>query len=167
MKTKDISLVALFVTLTIVGAQISIPIGTVPITLQVLMVFLTGYFLKPTLALLTQSIYLLLGIVGLPVFANFSGGFASIIGPTGGYLIAFPLAAWIISLSKKDYFSMFLHGILGIAIIYTLGVLVLNYHLHDFKKAFMIGVVPFIGIDFLKMCLAVIISKRVLKVVEA
>ena len=166
MKHKDLAMVALFVTLTVVGAQISIPIGTVPITLQVLMVFLTGYFLRPFYAFLTQAIYLLLGIVGLPVFAGFSGGFASILGPTGGYLISFPIAALVVSLSKKNYFSMIVYGIISLCIIYSFGVLVLTYHVKDFMKAFMIGVIPFIGIDFVKMILAVIISKRVLKVVE-
>ncbi|MBO8140164.1 MAG: biotin transporter BioY [Thermosipho sp. (in: Bacteria)] len=166
MKHKDLAMIALFVTLTIVGAQISIPIATVPITLQVLMIFLTGYFLRPYHAFLAQAIYLLLGILGLPVFSGFSGGFASILGPTGGYLISFPIAALVVSFSKKDYFSMFIYGILGICIIYFFGVLVLTYHLKDFTKAIMIGLVPFIGIDFVKMFLAIIIAKRVLKVVE-
>ncbi|ABR31432.1 biotin transporter BioY [Thermosipho melanesiensis] len=166
MKVRDISLIALFVTLTVVGSQISIPIGTVPITLQVLMIFLTGYFLKPFQALLTQIIYLLLGIVGLPVFAGFSGGIVHLFGPTGGYLLAFPIAALIVAFSKKDYFSMFLYGIFGLLVIYLLGFSVLAYHLKSFSKAFMVGVLPFIGIDFVKMILAVIISKRVLRVVE-
>ncbi|OOC42296.1 biotin transporter BioY [Thermosipho sp. 1074] len=167
MKTKELALVAFFVTLTIVGAQISIPIGTVPITLQVLMIFITGYFLKPFYAFLVQVIYLALGIIGLPVFAGFSGGIVHLFGPTGGYLMAFPVAALIVGFSKKDYFSMLIYGILGLAIIYLFGFSVLAYHLKSFSKAFFVGVLPFIGIDFVKMVLAVVISKRVLKVVEA
>jgi biotin transport system substrate-specific component len=166
VKHKDLTMIALFVSLTIVGAQVSIPIATIPLTLQVLMVFLSGYFLKPYQAFLTQVIYLFLGIIGFPVFSGFSGGIAVILGPTGGYLISFPIAALVISLSKRNFLSMFFYGIFGICVIYSFGVLVLSYHLRDFSKAIIIGVLPFIGIDLTKMFLAIIIAKKVLRVVE-
>ncbi|SHH22249.1 biotin transporter BioY [Thermosipho atlanticus] len=160
MRSNNITRISLFVALTIVGAQISIPIGSVPITLQVLMVFLTGYLLTPKMAFLAQLVYLLMGIIGLPVFSNFSGGIAHILGPTGGYLLAFPLAAMIVAFSKNSLSSKILFGILGLSTIYLFGVLVLSFYLKSFSKALMVGVIPFIWIDLLKLTTGILVSEK-------
>jgi len=95
-KTISYSLASLFSTLTALGAYISIPISHVPITLQTFFVYLAGAILGSKLALLSQIIYILIGIIGFPVFAYGKAGFGVLIGPTGGYLIGFIIGAYII-----------------------------------------------------------------------
>ncbi|QTA37469.1 biotin transporter BioY [Thermosipho ferrireducens] len=164
-RAKEISLVALFISLMVVGAQISIPIGPVPITLQVLMLFLTGYILNPKLSFLTELIYLAMGAVGLPVFANFTGGIVHLLGPTGGYLISFPLVAYIVSLSKNRLSSRIVFGFLALVLLYGLGVVVLSFHIKSIVKAFTVGVFPFIPIDIGKMFLAIFITTKLKKII--
>lgn len=165
MKAKDVAYTALFVALTAVSAQIAIPVGSVPVTLQVLMVLLSGFLLGSRLGFLTQFLYVVMGAVGFPVFASFRGGIEVIYGPTGGYLLAFPLAAFIAGCAGERSRSIRLHfaAALGaIGIIYLLGWLRLGLFIGgDFRKAFMIGVLPFIGVDLVKAVVAVAIAERV------
>ena len=87
------------VAVTAVAAQIAIPTPPVPFTLQVLAVLLSGLVLGPRHGALAQAVYLLVGTVGVPVFAEFSGGLGVILGPTGGYLISYPIAAAVAGLA--------------------------------------------------------------------
>ncbi len=158
-RAKRVAFIALFTVLTAVGAQISIPLGAVPITLQMLFVFLTGLLLEPLDALLSLVLYLLMGAIGLPVFANFSGGLSHLFGPTAGYLYAFPISAFVIAFLRKKVNS-YISGIVGLVIVYLLGWFVLGYKIHSFQKAFLVGVAPFILVDAVKMIVAVVISKK-------
>ena len=87
--------VALLALLTALGAQIAVPLGftPVPMTLQTLFVLLAGGLLGPVAGASSQLLYLGLGIAGVPIFAAGAAGFPWLLGPTGGYLMAFPLAA--------------------------------------------------------------------------
>lgn len=87
--------VAVFALLTAVGGQIAVPLGVtpVPMTLQTLFVLLAGALLGPVAGASSQLLYLALGVAGAPVFAMGGAGFPWIFGPTGGYLMAFPMAA--------------------------------------------------------------------------
>jgi biotin transport system substrate-specific component len=145
-----------------VGAQISIPLGTVPVTLQMLFVFLAGFLLNPFDAFLSMILYLTLGIAGIPVFANFSAGFQHLVGPTAGYLWAFPVAAFTISYLRRV--NYFIAGSVGLIIVYLLGWGVLGFFIKDFSKAFIVGVLPFIVVDFLKMLLSWYASRKVKKI---
>src|SRR5215218_2077423 len=84
-----------------VAAQIAIPLpfSPVPFTLQVLAVILSGLLLGPRYGALAQVVYVLLGAVGVPVFAQFSGGLGVVLGPTGGYILSYPLAAAVAGLA--------------------------------------------------------------------
>src|ERR687897_3048574 len=86
---------ALMAAVTAVAAQIAVPLpfSPVPFTLQVLAVILSGLLLGPRYGALAQAIYLLIGAVGVPVFAQFKGGLGVLLGPTGGYLLSYPIAA--------------------------------------------------------------------------
>ena len=95
-KAKEVAICGMFAALTAASAQIAIPIGPVPFTLQVLAVILTGFLLGPYLGFWAQLIYLLVGALGLPVFAGLRGGMAHLYGPTGGYLVAFPISALVV-----------------------------------------------------------------------
>jgi biotin transport system substrate-specific component len=96
ISSKEITLVALFAGLTAIGAFVSIPLGDVPITLQTLFVILSGLILGPKLAALSQIIYVILGLIGIPIFANFTGGPQSVLKPSFGFLIGFIFAAFIV-----------------------------------------------------------------------
>lgn len=87
--------VALFALLTAVGAHVAVPLGVtpVPMTLQTLFVLLAGALLGPVAGASSQLLYLALGVAGVPVFALGGAGLPWIFGPTGGYLMAFPMAA--------------------------------------------------------------------------
>lgn len=165
MSPREITKIALFASLTAVGAQVSIPIGAVPVTLQVLFVLLSGMLLEPKLAMLSQLLYLFMGALGLPVFAGLKGGVAHLYGPTAGYLWSFPIASMLVSflcLNKGGYLRKFLLSLVGVGVIYLLGWLRLALFMHgNFYKAFQVGVLPFIGVDMAKAILAVVIAERV------
>lgn len=103
-KTRIMTRVALMAAVLCIISQFSIPIGEVPITLQTLFIVLTGVLLGPKLGALTALIYLLLGAVGLPVFAGAAGGFSKIVGPTGGFLIGFVPMAFLCGLRYEHGF---------------------------------------------------------------
>ncbi len=91
--------IALCTALICVGAQLAIPLPIgVPFTLQVLMVMLTALILKPLYSLISLLLYVLLGIIGLPVFSGAKSGIGTILSPTGGFIIGFVLAAFFVSL---------------------------------------------------------------------
>ena len=131
-----------FTVLTAVAAQISLPVKPVPFTLQTLMVGLAGMFLGSKNGAYSQVLYLGLGAIGLPVFAPTPDGyfgFASLIGPTGGYLLAFPVAAFIsgyIIEKNKSYLSAISAMILTEVIIILSGIVYLNLvYIHDWTEA--------------------------------
>ena len=98
-KTKRLTLAALFAALTALMAQMVLPLWftPVPFSLAIVAVFLTGAVLDWKTALLAQGCYLLLGLAGVPVFSYFGAGPAKLVGPTGGYLLAYPLMAAVLS----------------------------------------------------------------------
>lgn len=171
MKTKEIILIGLFAALTAVGALINLPLGPVPFTLQLLFTFLAGALLGKKAGALSQLVYVLLGGIGLPVFANMSSGFGVVAGPTGGYIIGFIVGAFIIGLvieflqaSKMINNSVVVHiiGILGgLVVVYIFGVFRLSFD-YGFSKALIYGFYPFIGLDMLKatIAIAVVISVK-------
>ncbi|MDK2785392.1 MAG: biotin transport system substrate-specific component [Thermotoga sp.] len=155
-----------FTALIVVGAWISIPIGPVPFTLQVFFVFLAAYMLGKKYGTLSIATYVLLGAIGLPVFANFKGGVQILVGPTGGYLFGFILGGFVIGLlsEKRENFVWYLvSGLSGLGIIYLLGVFVLNFYVHDIKKAVALGFAPFVWFDLIKLIVAAAIALRLKK----
>ncbi|MBY6036551.1 biotin transporter BioY [Fictibacillus nanhaiensis] len=103
LKTIDITLIGMFVALMAIGANITtifpfMMVGGVPITLQTFFCVLAGALLGSRLGAIAMSVYVLVGLIGAPVFAKFSGGFATVISPTFGFLLSFILAAYITGL---------------------------------------------------------------------
>ena len=96
LKESQLFWVLSFTILTAISAQISIPIQPVPFTLQTMIVLLAGAFLGAKNGAYSQLLYIFLGAIGLPVFADGAMGFARLIGPTGGYLLAFPIGAYLV-----------------------------------------------------------------------
>ena len=128
-KTIELTLSSMFVVLIAVGANITsmIPglvVGGVPITLQTFFAILAGLILGSRLGVLTTSAYTFIGLVGIPVFAQFSAGLGILIKPTFGFILSFILAAYVIGkmVAKKNKVSSFIMAALvGTAINYVVG----------------------------------------------
>jgi biotin transport system substrate-specific component len=159
--------VVLFATvLTIAAAQVSIPLPftPVPFTLQPMVVLLAGAALGPRLGMTSQVLYLALGLAGLPVFAASPAlpqGFARLLGPTGGYLMAYPLAAFVAgSLAERGFDRRYLTSVLamsaGLSIVFAAGVAWLAFGTPHagFSAAVATGLVPFLPADIVKVLLA-------------
>ncbi|SMC17208.1 biotin transport system substrate-specific component [Desulfacinum hydrothermale DSM 13146] len=159
---RKMVLVCLMTALTAVGAQIAVPIGPVPIVLTNLFVLLAGLLLGPTQGAAAMGLYLLLGAVGLPVFANFKGGLAHLLGPTGGYLLGFVAAAWLVGVLSHGRPSRWFDGIavvLGSLVIYALGVPWLKVVTGmAWTKALAVGMLPFLVGDAVKAAAAVMLA---------
>jgi biotin transport system substrate-specific component len=162
---------AMFAALTAVLSQFSIPIGPVPINLATFSVFLAGGILGAGGGLISQVVYIFLGAVGIPVFAGFSGGIGVILGPTGGYIVGYAAAAWLVG----EMENRLGHGVpfavismaAGLAVCYFLGtawfMLVTKRGL---LESLMLCVVPFLIGDALKIAAAAAISERLGAVYE-
>jgi biotin transport system substrate-specific component len=157
---------SLFGALTAVGAYIVIPLPPVPITLQTLFLGLAAVLLGGRLAALSQVVYLLLGIIGLPVFAGGKAGLGVLFGPTGGYLIGFVVAAFVIGKlvalkNRPGFVWICLSLMAGTAIIYALGVLQLSLVARLTPlKALTIGVLPFLPGDAVKIIVTALIARK-------
>jgi biotin transporter BioY len=115
--TRSVSLVVAFSLLTALAAQVVIPIGPVPITGQTFAVLLTGALLGSRLGAMAMIVYLLEGASGLPFFYGGHGGLAHLLGPTGGYLVAFPAAAFITgAFAENGWDKRFSSAVLAMAI---------------------------------------------------
>ena len=114
---RSIGLVLGFSLLMALSAQMVIPIGPVPITGQTFVVLLTGALLGSRLGAITMIVYLIEGASGLPFFYGGSGGVAHLFGPTGGYLVAFPAAAFITgAFAEHDWDRRFPTAVAAMAI---------------------------------------------------
>jgi biotin transport system substrate-specific component len=159
--------IAGFALLTAAGARIEVLHQPVPYTLQTLMVLLSGGILGMRNGFLSQITYLALGCAGLPVFAAGYVGPAVLLGPTGGYLLAFPLAAsiigWLVQLRQGFWWTSFSLSI-GLAAIFILGTLQLNIvYFHNATEAIKAGFLIFSWGDILKLFTAAIIVTRYAK----
>ncbi|MGM0441174.1 MAG: biotin transporter BioY [Elusimicrobiota bacterium] len=148
---KGLVYTALFAVLTGIGALVIIPAGPVPITLQTLFCLLAGAILGKKFGPASQVMYVLLGIVGIPVFSGGGSGLGTLFGPTGGYVMAFIPASYITGLLTQK--NMLIPGmILATAVIYAIGTVQLKLITGiSFGKAVLTGVVPFIPGDILKI----------------
>ena len=179
MRAAVMARVALMAALTAVGAQIAIPLyfTPVPFTLQVPMVVLSGLLLGARYGALAQGVYLLLGAVGLPVFAQFHGGLGTLLGPTGGYLVAYPFAAALAGLAfgvvasgkrGRAIAGGTAFGLLGLLVIYGLGAAWLAVQAGlSAGEAITAGVLPFVPFDVVKVVLAALLAAAVAPQISA
>jgi biotin transport system substrate-specific component len=165
-----------FAICTAIGAQLEIPHQPVPYTFQTLVVILAGGLLGSRNGFLSMSLYLVLGLVGMPVFAGGGFGLAKLIGPTGGYLLSFPVAAFVVGmlvsyqpetlLSKSVLAYVWTLGAMlsGLLIIFAMGTLQLNVvYFHNWTLAFQSGFLIFSPWDVLKLVAATTICRELKK----
>ena len=161
-----ITFIPLFTSLIVVGTVIIPPITllTIPVTLQTFFVMLTGLLLKPKDSFLAIFLYLLLGILGLPVFSGGASGIAPILGPTGGFILSFPIAAFFISWQarqRQHFMAQLTYCLLfGVGLVYLIAIPIFSLHLDYTIKEGIIAFGAFMIIDTIKAVLSVIISKR-------
>jgi len=150
---------SLFGALTALGAYMIIPLPPVPITLQTVFLGLAGTLLGGRLGALSQTVYLLLGIIGLPVFAGGKAGLGVLFGPTGGYLIGFVAAAFVIgkltAMKTRPGFAWLCFSIIsGEAVMYGFGFLQLALVARLAPlQALAVGLLPFLPGDGIKILL--------------
>src|SRR5215217_6863691 len=154
----DIVLVVAFSAFVALSARVSIPLWPVPLTLQPLAVLFTGAVLGSRRGALTLLLYLAEGAVGMPVFAG-GAGIAYMLGPTGGYLISYPVAAGLVGwLAERGWDRrpawMVLAMVLGNLVIYALAVVWLSVYLGDLGTALAQGMLIFVVGDLLKIAIA-------------
>lgn len=145
------------------GALIRIPMYPVSITLQTYFVYVTALLLPPGNALVAVLLYIVLGVLGLPLFTS-GGGISALVSPTGGFIFAFPMAVLAGALIIHRKQTSFIHNVLAIvvmeALINLIGLpwLMLNYE-YSLSEALVRGFLPYIPGDFIKMIAAAITVK--------
>ena len=157
--------IAAFAAATAAGARVEIPYQPVPFTLQTPIVLLAGAFLGARNGALSQLLYLAAGMIGLPVFAGGAFGLAKLIGPTGGYLLAFPASAAIAGYLVQRGQSLVWRSLsmaAALCLIFLSGTAQLySVYFHDVRQAIASGVLIFSWWDLLKLSVAVLIYHEV------
>lgn len=172
ISAKDIAYTALAVALITVCAWISVPVGHVPFTLQTFAVAFVGAVLGFKRGVAAVFVYLLMGLMGIPVFSKFAAGPSALFGPTGGYLFGFLFLALLPALFKgipvKNSWAraavFYCAALLGTAVCYAFGTVwfMLVFHC-GFGYAFSLCVLPFLAPDFFKLALAALLAARLEK----
>jgi biotin transport system substrate-specific component len=170
-----VAAVLLVTALTAVAAQISVPLPftPVPFTLQPMVVLLGGAALGPRLGMASQVLYLALGIAGFPIFAASAvlpQGPLRLLGPTGGYLMSYPFAAFVAgALAERGFDRRYITSVIamaaGLAVVFTCGVLWLAWFAQPAQAglaaALRTGLYPFLPADLIKICIAAAIMPGV------
>lgn len=160
-KTKDLTKMALLLALTCVSAYISFPnpMGPGMISAITIMLCLIGLILSPKQAFMTIIAYIILGSIGLPVFVGGTAGIGKIMGPTGGFIVAWPIAYTILSLVKGKNYNAWRYAIMSVVITipvsYAIAIpwFMVIQHI-DFVTAATMIFLPFVGGDIIKAFVA-------------
>lgn len=156
-----------FAALTTIGAYIEIPQKPVPFTLQTFFVLLGGAVLGKRNGALSQLLYLSVGLLGLPVFSSGGFGLAKLLGPTGGYLMSFPIAAFVVGYlfeSKKSFAWALLSAAIGSLVIFSLGTVHLYFvYYRDWPLALANGFFIFSVWDLVKVAAVASIASQISK----
>lgn len=154
--TKKICVMAICVALVSVLSPLSITIGIIPISLSLLIIYIVSSLLSPCQSLIVVALYILMGAIGIPVFSGYKAGFAVLLGNTGGYIIGYIPAAFIVSFVtnkfKNKSIAYVISMIFATTICYTVGTIWFKL-IGDtsFSYALKVCVIPFIFPDLLKI----------------
>lgn len=168
MNVLSLTTTAMMTAVLCILAPISIPIGEVPISLATFAVYIAVHLLGTKRGLICVSLYLMLGMVGIPVFAKWSAGVSVLAGPTGGYLLGYLLivffTGWFTKLGKGKIPMILIGSLLGTLGCYVVGTLWLGIQLSlSVKAALLAGVIPFIPGDLIKIILSLGITLPIKK----
>lgn len=169
---KSIAQTALGVALITVCAWVTIPVFAIPFTLQTFAVAFVGALLGWKKGTAAVAVYVLMGLIGVPVFSGFKSGVAALAGPTGGYIVGFvflalfPALANLLPVTKtaKRCAISYLFMVIGLAVCYAFGTawFVMMYDC-SVGYALMLCVVPYLAADFIKLAVAALLSVRLQK----
>ncbi|ATW28811.1 biotin transporter BioY [Candidatus Formimonas warabiya] len=156
---KDMTAIAMFAALTAVLSQIAVPLpfSPVPVTLQTFAVVFTGIVLGSRKGTGALIVYTLMGLFGLPVFSQAKSGLSVLVGPTGGYLFGFIIAAFLIGKiversAQVTYFRALVALVIGVTVIYAAGVIQLKFVMNvTFPEAFAMGAAPYLPLEVVKV----------------
>lgn len=173
INVREMALVSMFTALTAVGAFISIPVGPVPITLQTFFVLLSGILIGPKLAALSQIVYIVLALIGIPIFSGFSGGPQIFLKPSFGFAVGFVFAAYIVGRIVHSginiRYKLFISSLIGSIVIYLFGLPYMYYILNlvmgmelSLSTVLNMGLIMFIPGDILKLIVVVFLSRKIL-----
>ena len=173
LTTKQMTIIALVTAVTCIVAPFAIPLpfSPVPISFTNLIIYLSVYILSTMEATVSYLIYLLIGMVGLPVFSGFTGGFGKLAGPTGGYLVGFIfltlIAGFALAHSKGNRLIQAAGLIIGTLVCYAFGTAWLSISAGlTFGAALAAGVLPYLLGDAIKIIIALIIGPVLSKTIR-
>ena len=169
--TRKLVFCALFTALIAVLSQLQLPIGPVPVSLATLGVMLCGLLLGWRFGALAVGAYILLGAVGVPVFAGFQGGVGRLAGPTGGYIVGYLFYAMIAGMEiprlRERFFGRCILLLLGTAVCYGLGtVWFMHMSGRTLSESLSLCVIPFLPGDAAKIALASFLTPRLGKALK-
>lgn len=163
MTTRDVCYIGIFVAVIAVCSQVSVPLpGLVPFSLQTWAISLAGILLGAKKGVLAVAIYILLGAIGVPVFAQFRGGIDVIFGVTGGFILSFPVLAFFAGISRNTNARLVAGIIAGTIINYAFGLIWFSFATGNrIEAAFAMAVAPFILPDIFKIIAAIIVGRSI------
>ena len=166
VKARDITLIAVMVTVISVFSQLAIPMPHgVPLTMQVFAVAFAGIILKPVHAIICITVYILAGAFGMPVFANLTGGIGKLAGPTGGFIFGFYfIIIFSAFLNNKHKFVKFVLMFTAVIIFHAVGIIHYSVIMKtDIIKSALIASVPYFPKDILSVIAANIFGNKIKK----
>ena len=171
LTTYQMAVTALMTAVMCVLGPLSVPIGAVPISLTNLVICFTVWLLGAKLGTLSVALYLLIGLVGVPVFSGYGAGIAKLAGPTGGYLVGYLLLAFIgglfIEKSKGQPVVSGIGLVLGDAACYVLGTAWFVFQMQcELSYALSVCVYPFIALDLAKIVVSCVVGALLRKRLE-
>lgn len=187
MNTKNITLVSLFAALTAIGAFLTIPTEPIPFTLQLLFCLLSGIILGGKLGGTSQIVYIIIGLIGIPVFSGGTGGLSSLVTPSFGFLLGFVLCSFVVGYltqklyipffknnsSLKNIIILFAISFVGILLIYLIGLpymyMIFNVYLGKEASVLTIlawGFFPYILPDMLKGLIVALLGNRLIPILK-
>lgn len=175
MTIKRIAIDSIFLALLIVSSYISIPLSDISLTLQVLVVLLLALILPFIDAEIIIVLYILMGLIGIPVFSNFTSGISKIFTPSFGFIISFIFVPFIIKIFdliniKNDKIKNIISLLITIIFIYTIGCLYLfiikGVYEIDIKTFILVSILPLLPFDIIKAILAGFISIKIKPIIE-
>ena len=165
LSTRDLCFVGIFTAIIVVMAQLSVPMPYgVPMTLQTLAIPLAGVILGAKNGTFSTLVYVLLGAIGVPVFAGFTGGLGIVIGSTGGFILSFPIMALTAGIGADKGSKIWLAAglLVGAVINYLCGMFMYSFVTgSDLQKAFVACVLPFIPTAIIKAVLAGVLGLNI------
>lgn len=169
-KTKEMVAVSLMAAIFSIFAPIALPLPftPVPITLGIFLAVFAGIFLGKIKGTVCVFVYLLLGAVGIPVFSGYMGGISVLLGPTGGFLLGYLMITFAAGVSGEVFFGKalrcFFGSLFGVGCCYGMGILWLCIQTGvSLEEGFLMGVLPFLPVDIVKIILAVCLGETIKK----